>query len=353
MTLHMLVSIASIVGHIAGAGEQGQTPEPVVQVGVYSYRADGSLSGAAYGSTPSLESTVYTSESLCQLGAGSRELPAMAAHAWRFSGKVLSSSPEEAVVQLDWQRVLDQGSAATTPGASVQLTLRAGDRVLLDSVLPRSTSSCSMASAGFEARYTSNRALWASAAARGAGAAAGTGGGAAARGGGGVGNGGRVSVGAGAGSGGGRVSTAGIGAGREAGAGAGLLTVDLWLMHNAPARSQEVLHQVLRSSPEGALFAFAPVTIATPRGAVIVQVTGSFAVTSSVSGSPQLVFVTNRRATLAQASPGTRENVGSSRTTNPMPAPDEVVSFELPPLRMNGLPTVLDQFSVRVRITPR
>jgi hypothetical protein len=105
------------------------------------------------------------------------------------------------------------------------------------------------------------------------------------------------------------------------------------------------------------MFAFAPVTIDTPRGAVIVQVTGSFAVTSGASGSPQLVFVTNRRATFTQADDATRNSVadsqGSSRTTNPMPAPADVLSFELPPLRMSGLPGVPDQFSIRVRITPR
>ena len=105
------------------------------------------------------------------------------------------------------------------------------------------------------------------------------------------------------------------------------------------------------------MFAFAPVTIDTPRGAVIVQVTGSFAVTNSASGSPQLVFVTNRRATLTQTEQAPRDSVsesqGSSRTTNPMPAPDEVLSFELPPLRMTGRPAVPDQFSIRVRITPR
>ena len=105
------------------------------------------------------------------------------------------------------------------------------------------------------------------------------------------------------------------------------------------------------------MFAFAPVTIDTPRGAVIVQVTGSFGVTNGASGSPQLVFVTSRRATFTQADQAARDSVsdsqGSSRTTNPMPSPDEVLSFELPPLRMNGRPSVPDQFSVRVRIAPR
>jgi hypothetical protein len=42
---------------------------------------------------------------------------------------------------------------------------------------------------------------------------------------------------------------------------------------------------------------------------------------------------------------------GTSTTTNPMPGPDDVLSFEMPSIRLlNGGPALPDQFAIRVRI---
>ena len=124
-----------------------------MQVGLFSYHADGTAAGSAFGTAERLESTVFASGSLCQLGAGYRDLPAMAAHAWKFTGRVISANAESAVVQLEWQRVMSQGATVTEAAASVELTLKAGDRVLLDSVAPQTARGCSVTNAGFEARY--------------------------------------------------------------------------------------------------------------------------------------------------------------------------------------------------------
>ena len=124
-----------------------------MHVGLFSYHADGTAAGSAFGTADRLESTVFASGSLCQLGAGYRDLPAMAAHAWKFTGRVVSADAESAVVQLEWQRVMTQGATVTEAPTSVELTLKAGDRVLLDSVAPQTARGCSVTNAGFEARY--------------------------------------------------------------------------------------------------------------------------------------------------------------------------------------------------------
>ncbi len=154
MRLIILFAVMTVAGTATPASAQSPlSDEPIVQVGLFSYRDDGTVQGSAYDTEPSLSSVVYVNGSLCQLGAGNRPQPATAADAWRFTGRVVSKTAEEAVMQLDWQRILEDGRVTVAPGETVQLTLKAGDRLLLDSVLPRTQLSCGVASVGFEARY--------------------------------------------------------------------------------------------------------------------------------------------------------------------------------------------------------
>jgi len=115
------------------------------------------------------------------------------------------------------------------------------------------------------------------------------------------------------------------------------------------------VHQALNGVRGSAQFAFVPVSIQTPRGAVSLQVTGLFRVTTDDSGAQQLVFITTRSVRFAPAADANRATpaatTGTSTTTHPMPGPDDVLSFEMPPIRVaNGGPAVSDQFAVRVRI---
>ena len=151
-TMLMLLPALLLAGQSASV-QHARPSEPVVQVGLFSYHADGTAAGSAFGTADRLESTVFASGSLCQLGAGYSDLPAMAAHAWKFTGRVISANAESAVVQLEWQRIMSQGATVTEAPTSVQLTLKAGDRVLLDSVAPQTARGCSVTNAGFEARY--------------------------------------------------------------------------------------------------------------------------------------------------------------------------------------------------------
>ena len=135
------------------------------------------------------------------------------------------------------------------------------------------------------------------------------------------------------------------------------MKVELWLVHSAPAMAEDqTSYQALTSSREGAMFAFAPISVATPEGTVGVQITGSFATQSGPSGD-RLVFQTGRRlsysATTAQPRDRVQETEGVGRIVRPMPGPDDVLSFELPALgALRGHSAVPDRFSIRVRIRP-
>jgi len=348
MTMFMLLPALLLAGQIGGV-KHATAKGPTVQVGLFSYHTDGSAAGSAFGTADRLESTVFASGSLCQLGAGYRDLPAMAAHAWKFTGHVISANAESAVVQLEWQRVMSQGTMVTEAPTSVQLTLKAGERVLLDSVAPQTARGCSVTNAGFEARYTTRASglnhqftPTAAAAALGGGAGAGTG------------------AGSGSGTGGGSGGGVAVHSGRVAVTGLtptspDSLKVELWLVRAAPGIEEETFYQALHATREGAMFAFAPVPVTTVQGAIAVQVTGSFSVEGG-GGGDHLTVVINRR--LSRALPGAQpwnraqEKGGSARITRQMPGPDEVLSFEMPGLDAATGPAIPDRFSLRVRIRP-
>ena len=310
-----------------GVAAQGANAEAVVSVGVFGYR-DGSYASAAYDTEPSLDSRVYASGTLCQLGAGYRQAPAWAMHGWRFSGRLASKTPDEVVVHLKWQRTLDFGNEVPLPENDVQLRLRAGDRVTLDRVSGPADSPCSM-NVSFEVRYIPRF----SDAMRpdGTGSV-----GSLARGTDGIGVGGPTV----------RGGVGGFSAAQVGDRGS-WMNVDLWLVHTAPDRNEEVIHQFVHAPQEGADFAFAPISLATPRGPVVVQISGSFGVSNG-----QLTFVTNRnikygnRARQGAAS----ETQGGGKAVTPMPAPNEVLSFELPPIPSPGSAALPNQLAVRVRI---
>jgi len=311
---------------------QASSGEPIIQMGIFGSRADGSSVSAAYDTEPSLDSRVYASRQLCQLGAGYREVPAWAMHGWRFSGRVVSKTVEEALVQVTWQRTLDYGNDLGLPEHSVQLKVRAGDRVPLDTVAAPPDSPCPV-TVSFEVRFEERRGSATRAFGRG-----GVLSGSAARGPDGTGVGGdRVSTGPG-----------GLSAGPNGDRGS-WMQVHLWLVHTAPDRKDEVVHQLVRAPREGADFAFAPISIDTPRGAVVVQVGGSFGIADG-----QFIFVTNR--SLKYLSQAARDSApsseGTGRTVNAMPGSADVLSFELPPIPgPGGAAPLPNQLSVRVQMT--
>lgn len=343
-----IVTLIVLASWSGAAADQRPSPEPVLRVGVFGYKPDGGVSLAAWDPQPSTNSIVYI-RSLCEVGGGSYQAPpARATDAWRFSGKILNMSPEEAQLELDWQRIVDRGQAVTAPAGSLQVTVRVGEKVVLDPVVPDEPSQCSIISAAFEVRYDESPVRTLAA------------------------GGGRATTeefpnpqhGGVTSSGGGRLvivkprsSSGGAKHDRQplSESATPMFDVNLWLVHRVPGKPDEVLHQALRAPRLGAPFAFSPVTIETPHGAMVVQVTGSFEIETAASGDDRLVFVTKRRVTPARFNPSVRDTLpnseGGSRTTTIMPGPEDVLAFEMPAIRVKGQRTA-DQFSVRARITP-
>ena len=335
-------AVLLLIGQATSTASQPDGPA-VLQVGIFSYGPDGQPQAVAYTSLSS-ESFQYVAG--CEIGTGNRPVPDRATDAWRVSGNVERLSEEEAIVRVDWQRVRAGGTAVTAPGGSVQLTLHRGDRVPLDSANPEATPGCGGRTIGFEARFgprpgwvrvSGHGALTESPAItimRGSGGGAGFG------------------AGAGAGSGGG-----GGGARRVATTNDGKeFSADLWLVRK-DARNDKpefnlqglILDKVRGVAP----FAFSAFTIETPGGPMTVQISGSVEVTNE-RGPAELVFTTSRHIRSAASTPtrdATSTSFGKSTTRNPMPGADEVLSFELPPIRLpNSAATLPDQYSVRVRI---
>lgn len=348
MAITFIFGLLLASGAAAQDGQQG-SPAPVLRVGVFGYGADGSSSLAAWDTQPSINSVVSI-KSLCMVTGGSLKAASEATDAWRFSGKVLSISPDEAILELEWQRIVDRGQPVTAPSGTVQLTLRAGDKVVLDQVVPDGPSQCSIVSASFEARYDrhpTRTGLWRAARQHAPAEAASS-------------EADRAPSGGSA-----RVGARGKGSAASADAKPEwqrttdfrLFAVDLWLIHSAPERPDEVLHQSLLTTQDGAAFAFSPLTIDTATGPTIVQITGSFGVTAVPTGAQHLTFALNRRVTPARSNVPVRDTARAwsqgSRRTMALPQPDDVLAFEMPPVQVKGQAPLPDQFSVRVRIAPR
>ena len=329
------------------------TSAPVLQVGVFSYGPDGKEQAAAYATTLDSESLQYIAG--CEIGGGNRPVPDRATDAWRVSGKVETLSAEEAVVRIDWQRVRAARAGTTSPGGSVQLTLHPGDRVPLDSANPDATAACGARTIGFEARFAPRpgfmvgpgRSLSSSPAVtimRNGGS------------GGGVGRSGSGGgAGAGVGSGGARaVHAPKADSGNDAGARS--YAAELFLVRTDKAHPEKPdfnMQGLVFEKIDTAGFAFSPFTIDTSAGPLNVEIRGSLRVTAD-GGTPQLIFTTIRRVWYSSTGPNrdaTSGASGVSTTRNAMPGPDDVLSFELPPIRVpNSSATLPDQYSVRVRI---
>jgi hypothetical protein len=288
------------------------------------------------------------------MGAGSRQPPADATDAWQFTGKVISATSEEAVLQLNWRRLIVQGRAVNGDQSSTQLTLRAGESVQLDQATP----GCETAAVTFEARYKPRH--WGADAPSGVGGLRGSS---------------AVSGGAGAGIVRGSQHklepSRGVGttvpapqAGGEGGGvnvapgyGSGMFDVNLWLVRAVPGHPDDVNHVLLRMGNDGASFTFAPVAVRTDRGDAFVRVTGSLSVIKGQNGEEQLVFSTSRRVSpwaSAQAPrDGSLDSEGKSRVVHRMPGPEEVLAFEMPAITINGRQVAPDQLSIRLKVAPR
>lgn len=350
----------AVVVVLAAAPAAAQTPgdttgRPVVYAGVFSAsRSGGGGSAAITAREPSetMLGAVYLAP--CgSLGTSSHlQVSQAATDVWQLSGQVLALNAEGASVRLTWQRVRAAGQDVTEPPRAGEFTLRLGERAPLDSVVVPAAGQCPERSASLELRFEMRDEVRGPGGARVVWPFIARGGGPGVGGGGGIGRGPTSS-----GSAGGiaNIPTTGGGGGGRSGA-SSFYHADLWLIHSAPNRPDEVLHTTAAVWSMPRPFAFAPVTIHTPDAVVTVKVNGSVEVGHTPEGEPTFYFSANRAVTFAPLNRPARDVApsveGTTKTSVAIPGPDDVLAFEMPALRIPGGPALPDGFSVRVRLTP-
>jgi hypothetical protein len=339
---------------LAQAPAAAPTPVPkdagdglVLDLAVHTYHGDKLGSSAGNSGLAAFESFVWSDEMLCSMAASGREPRLTPAVGWHFTGRVLQRTGNDFLVQIEWQRLWDAAARVTNgPNGSLQVTMHPGDRLELDRVAPLVASACQVASARLEAtiEWRPARPLVNAAIGRLAGASAAASGGGTGR------------AGSGAG-------------GADAGARPILPIVpvqgpafdaELWLVHQRPDGTEEVQQQTLTFGGDGTHFAFPPVPMPIGKGSLDVEVGGVVRLVST-NGQPPGLQVTIYRHLKGTGS-SALDNFGDSSRTIPMPAPSEVISFELPQeisfapntvVRPSPVSLIGHQFSLRVRVSPR
>jgi hypothetical protein len=368
MTRRLSVALVALVTGVAAAAADAQTPAPddtpIVQLGIFTARqANGTGGGGTYTTSArstSLRTDVYIAP--CSFG-GSNRVPTLAYTAWHIEGQVARQTPQDAVVRVTWQRTRTAGQPATGPSGTTDLTLTVGQHIVLDQEAMPAIGECGPMSVTLEARYEPRMSLFtftpngrASGGRQTSGTARGDGGSAQSataadavtpRGGSGVEPGMGLAM------------VAARGPNGRAGAATPLMRhADLWLVHSSPGKDDEVLQASTLARPGGGDFAFAPITIQTKTGAIAVRVTGTLELGLDLEGRPRFVFGATRRVmfTPSTHAPRDRESSvdsgGVANTVVAVPGPDDVLSFEMPPIDAAGVPQVPDHFAIRVRLSP-
>jgi hypothetical protein len=266
------------------------------------------------------ESYVWANESLCTCGASERELSTAPAFGWHIRGRVLKVTGNDFFVDVQWRRLWDRGVRRTDgPNGSMQVTLRAGDRLTLDEVAPLGES-CGIASARLEAAIVPRFR-------RGIGGPVGVGSGAVAGGGAGGAAGGRA-----------------WGTARQFGA-------EVWLVHKLPSGTEDVQRLTLEFGRISTRFSFPPVEVTKDGQKATVDVGGVLRI--ATVGSEDKLTVSLGRTIKRKIS-----SSGGSFTQCDIPGGNDVLSFELPVMTSRSDPSLASHFeghafSVRLRVTPK
>jgi hypothetical protein len=395
----------------------------VLEIAAGRYGADGRrTSSAGTSGHDGLSTTIFMTDA-CSLGAGrlgpettgstERTPTGLRTHiVWQVSGRVVDRTAYGLAVAIDWRRIVDAGQPiGNGPGGSMQVTMRVGERLQLDSATtPAGAMSalCGESSAirleasvisradqpygvGTGGRGGGGRGrpvgtsggaigsgtgggVGSGAAVGGRGAGTGSGGGAGGAGASGI-SGGRGGSGSGGGGGRGGGGAGGRGGGGGAGVNAGAadllgglraldaalqaqqarrLNLELWLVHVAPNREESVQRVAIRTA--GATnYGFPAIALPTADGANV-EVTGQVQLlpdAAAVNGQPvpdsaRRLSVFIQRRIYTTADP--RGVAWATTKVIEMPAAADVVEFELPPLEGDGYKG--HRLSLRLRISP-
>ncbi|HET9369475.1 MAG TPA: hypothetical protein VFO19_04485 [Vicinamibacterales bacterium] len=262
--------------------------ELIVVVSIPTYLPDGGVNAETVALPTAGAGLVhaFSRRTLCAPATTGATEPTDAAAGWRIASQIVTRSETSIVVSLDWRRVWDGGRKITAgPGATVQLTLHAGDRIPLDLIANSSPSAeCRAVGLGLEVRVA------------------------------------RTPPSAPA------ATTPTMPSGSTPG-GAKPVSAELWLTHTSPSDTTQVYRQVVRIAEAGGRFSFAPTSVSTSRGEVDVELTGTIDRFRSPDGAEFFVLSMNRVVSGANL-----PAAGLSATTGvtvAMPTASEVLSFEL------------------------
>jgi hypothetical protein len=337
--------------------------EPVVSVGLFNRRPDGTVSGSASstGSAVGEDFSGTVSMSPCTaLSASSyNRIPAAATDAWKLGGQVTAFNESSVSLSLTWRRVREGGKDVQGAEQSRTFTLPMGGRDTLDTLDSPTLGSCPEHRVTFDVAF--DRRPVATQVSGGGynsvvtGARAGSG---------------RVNTssaptsgvthvgGAAAGGGGGGLSAlpaapAGGGA-KPAGSMRPFPIVDLWLVHTAPGQPDRTEHQQAQAAPFTRAATFPPSTITTSTGVFTITVECYVEDGLSPAGEPRLFVSASRKVSYAPSSGQARDVrpviEGSIKTAVERPGPNDVLSFELPVIQYPGAPSVPDRFSIRLKL---
>jgi hypothetical protein len=246
------------------------------------------------------------------------------------TGKILEMNDQQAVIQLDSQRLRRDGHDETSAPESRTLTLKRGERTTLETLTFPAAGTCEPVTSYFAALFATRKELSDTTTADYARASTKPLNGAA---------------------------TAGVTKRGEPARSDLEREVDLWLIHTSPGRPDETLHLTSKALPFPTPFSFPAAIIRGPNGTVSVKVDGTIETGLLPDGQRRLHFTTTRAVTTLTSSRPVAESKpvieGSTKTTVALPGPDEVLSFEMPPLRASDGVTLPDRLSIRLRLTPK
>lgn len=348
MLTSLLTCALSVVPALAAARQTPPTmEEPMVHFSLVDRRVEGSTGGSA-GQTaekPGAYETGMVHMLPCQgLGAArsGQPIPSAASDVWQISTRVLALGNDEATAQVTWQAVRRHGQEVQSAAQSTTLTLERGQRVTLEEIVVPAQGACAERAVALDVLFASRRELMNEArerAQRGQSA------------------GGTTSASST------RVFEANEGGVKTMRVAAAddpaptTLHADVWLVRTGAGSPVETLHTTTPVLSLPLRFAFAPMTIDVPSGTVTLQIDGTVEVGQTADGEERFFFSAGRRVGFVSRQQPARDNApvseNSTRTAVPVPGPDDVLSFDLPPVRLPGGGTLPDRFSIRVRLTPR
>jgi hypothetical protein len=319
--------------------------QPIVMSGLFSVSPDGSTKGSAVQTGEyvgaDMGGIVYFSP--CSgMGAANadRHVSAFATDVWVMSGKVIELTEQHASVQIGVRRTKRAGQDDHSPEQSLTLALKRGERYRLEEISVPATGLCQARTATLDVVFASRQEMYGitdEAFARGSVTSAG---------------GGRL----GYVQGGQRQTDGSLVLPGQVNPSVERRTVDLWLVRSTPGQPDETQHLASQLIPIPIAYAFPPVTIQTAAGPITIKVEGTVEAGLSPDGQRRFHFAASRTVSASTTSSPARDLrpvvEGSTKTTVAMPEGNEVLAFEMPPLRTPDGTTLPDRLSIRVRISP-